>query len=369
MKRIAILGASYLQLPLVEKAKSLGYETHCFAIDNELAVCKNICDFYYDISVLEKELICAKCQMIGIDGITTIATDIAIPTISFVSEKMNLISNSFDSAMKSTNKLLMRKAFKKYNIPSPKWYSTKTIFYENINFPLIVKPTDRSGSRGVTKVSDREELLTAIHRAEKESFNNEVIVEEFIEGIEISVEAISWKGTHRIITITDKITTGAPYFVEIEHHQPSAINIDLKKQIVEIVKKTLDSLEVKFGASHTEIKIFDNKPYVIEVGARMGGDFIGSHLVKLSTGFDYLKSVLEIALNKYVDVSFEILNNYSGIYFLSKETEYLLKYFEKNKLNDFVKIEKFDRDLIKLKNSNDRVGYIIYSSKNKINLQ
>ncbi len=88
MKKLAILGASYLQKPLIEKAKEMGIETHCFAWDNDLAVCKNISDFFYPISVLEKEQLLVKCKEIGIDGITTIATDICVPTIAFIAEKL-----------------------------------------------------------------------------------------------------------------------------------------------------------------------------------------------------------------------------------------------------------------------------------------
>ena len=114
MKKLAIIGASYLQLPLVEKAKEMGIEIHCFAWPDG-AVCKDIADYFYPISILEKEDILKKCIEINIDGITTIATDMAVPTICYVAEKMNLISNSYISSVASTNKWDMRKAFKKGN--------------------------------------------------------------------------------------------------------------------------------------------------------------------------------------------------------------------------------------------------------------
>ena len=220
MKKIAILGASYLQKPLVIKANELGFQTHCFSWDDEYAVCKQVAHFFYPISVLEKELILKKCIEIGIDAILTIATDICVPTICYIGEELNLISNSYESSIKSTNKTNMRKAFLFRKVNSPKFFSISNfndLLVEDLSFPLIVKPTDRSGSKGVSKVSTLQELEEAIHRALLDSFEKKVVVEEFINGIEVSVETISWQGIHYILAITDKITTNEPFFVELEH--------------------------------------------------------------------------------------------------------------------------------------------------------
>ncbi len=362
MQKIAILGASYLQLPLVLKAKFLGIETHCFAWEDG-AVCKKYADFFYPISVTEKEDILRICSKVEIDGITTIATDLPVPTISYVANKLGLIGNSIETSIISTNKELMKKTFIQNKCSVPIQYETD----EEIKFPCIVKPVDRSGSRGVSIVKMRSELPNAICEANKVSITNKSIIEEYIEGREISVEAISWKGTHKIITITDKETTEAPYFVEIAHHQPAILTKDIKSKVIKECLKCLNALKIENGASHSEFKITkDGRVVVIEVGARMGGDFIGASLVELSTGYDYLKAVLNIASNKFEWEDIQLKNEYSGIYFLSKETEKLLPYFDKE--YDFiVKKEKVKGTLKYLENSNDRSGYIIYHhSKNKI---
>jgi biotin carboxylase len=368
MKKLAILGASYLQKPLIEKAKEMGIETHCFAWDNDLAVCKNISDFFYPISVLEKEQLLVKCKEIGIDGITTIATDICVPTIAFIAENLNLISNSYKSSIIATNKAKMRLAFEDANVNSPKSIcleNTKLINELNLSFPLIVKPTDRSGSRGVSKVYNEIELKNAIDRGLEESLENKVVIEEFIEGVEVSVESISWQGNHHILVITDKVTTGEPYFVELAHHQPSALSNEIQEKIKSETLKALNALEVKFGASHSEFKITnEGKVYAIEVGARMGGDFIGSDLVYLSTGYDFVKGVIDVSLGQF---SLPIIKNnkYSGVYFLSKNSEKLAPIF--NQTNQFeVKKEIFNTNLLEINNSNDRSGYLIYQSNKKI---
>ncbi|WP_329806817.1 ATP-grasp domain-containing protein [Flavobacterium facile] len=366
MKKLAIIGASYLQLPLVEKAKEIGIETHCFAWPDG-AVCKDIADYFYPISILEKEAILKKCIEINIDGITTIATDMAVPTICYVAEKMNLISNSFSSSLAATNKWEMRTAFKKGNCSIPKFMEAEdsNVNIEGFKFPLIVKPEDRSGSRGVTKVMVANELPSAINYAINESFCKKAIVEEYIEGVEVSVESISWNGNHTIIAITDKITTGAPHFVELAHHQPSGLPEEIQDKIKTETIKCLNALEVNFGAGHSEFKITSTgEVYIIEVGARMGGDFIGSHLVELSTGYDFLKGVIDIAVGKYEPPVLES-SNFSGVYFLCKETEEILPYFNQENSFDIQK-EIQNKTLKNSTNSNDRSGYLIYQAKNKV---
>ncbi len=370
MKKIAIIGASYLQQPLVEKANAMGLETHCFAWDGSDSVCRDIAHFFYPVSVLEKEEILDICQKINIDGITTIATDICVPTITYVAEKMNLIANSVQSGLLSTNKGEMRRAFARHHVNSPQSLTVSSIEDLSkvaLNFPLIVKPTDRSGSRGVTKVFNETGLHDAVQRGLAESLEKKVVIEEFIEGVEVSVESISWNGQHHILAITDKVTTGAPYFVELAHHQPSLLPEDIQKKIITQTFKALNALEVQFGAGHSEFKI-DSKGevYAIEVGARMGGDFIGSHLVALSTGYDFLKGVIDVALNQFVEPILNMQQS-SGVYFLCQETEGIQSYFTNKNSFDFEKAILKDR-LVPVTNSNDRSGYLIYQSDKKIEL-
>ena len=367
-KKLAIIGASYLQLPLVERAKKTGIETHCFAW-SEGAICKEIADFFYPISILEKDDILQKCIDIKIDGITTIATDMAVPTICYVAEKMNLVSNSFISSLASTNKNEMRNAFKNGNCSIPKFIEANNneVNIKDFKFPLIVKPVDRSGSRGVTKVLFESQLPEAINYAISESFCKKAIVEEYIDGVEVSVESISWKGQHTILAITDKVTTGAPHFVELAHHQPSNLSVEIQNKIKVETIKCINALEINYGASHSEFKITpDGEVFVIEVGARMGGDFIGSHLVELSTGYDFLQGVINISLGKYEAPILES-NNFSGVYFLCKETEHILPYFSQE--NNFVIQKEIQNSNLKnITNSNDRSGYLIYQANKRIQL-
>lgn len=212
----------------------MGLETHVFAWE-EGAVGKELASYFYPISILNKEDILLKCKEIGIHGITTIATDIAMPTVNFIANALGLVGNSIEATIISTDKYEMRKSLSLKNIPCPRFsfYELDNFLnVESFEFPLIVKPTDRSGSRGVTKVSSIAEANLAIRKALDNSINKRVIIEEFINGKnEFSVECISYKGEIYPLVVTDKVTTGAPYFCELEHHQPAQISGELKTRI------------------------------------------------------------------------------------------------------------------------------------------
>ena len=251
-------------MPLVKKAKEMSVKSICFAWE-EGAVCKDVCDRFYPVSTVDKEEVLRICREIGIDGITTIASDVAVLTVNYVAEKMGLIGNSDNYSETATNKYLMRQCFMEHHVPSPKFCLTVGEIPEEVHafrFPVIVKPTDRSGSRGVEKADDANELQAAIERACKESFQKKAVIEEFVEGREISVESISYKGEHYVLQITDKVTTEAPFFVELEHHQPSTLLNGIKQRVKEIVLKHHEKLD---GSGYPS-KLFGNKiPYEVQV--------------------------------------------------------------------------------------------------------
>lgn len=365
MKKLAIIGASYLQQPLVEKCKELGVYSICFAWEDG-AVCKDLCDKFYPISTIDKDAILKVCQEEKIDGITTIASDVATLTVNYVAEQMGLVGNPDNYSLTATNKYLMRQCFMENGVPSPKFCLTDgevPMAISTFRFPVIVKPTDRSGSRGVEKVLKQNDLQQAIDRACAESFQKKAVIEEFVEGREISVESISFKGKHYILQITDKVTTEAPFFVELEHHQPSSLPEEIKTKVKEIVLNALSALHIQYGASHAELKITkEGDIRVIEIGARMGGDFIGSNLVQLSTGYDFLKGVIEVALGDFQE---PILteNKCSGVFFLCEETKDILPIIQNaDKYPEIVRAEVTDPVLRRIEQSADRSGYFIYQA-------
>ncbi len=371
-KTIAIIGASYLQRPLVERAKQLGLRTICFAWA-EGAVCKDICDVFYPISITEKEQILDVCRKEQIDGVCTIASDVAAPTVAYVAEQMGLTGNSYEAAVRANNKFAMRNAFMAAGVPCPAYHVCKSfdeLAQTDIHYPVIVKPTDRSGSLGITKVTNPDELRQAVTIAVNHSFEHEALVEQFIEGREISVEFISYGGTHYPLQITDKVTTEAPHFVELAHHQPADLTEEQYKAIYALTQKALNALGVTNSASHSEYKITaDGQIYVMEIGARMGGDFIGSDLVRLSTGYDFVQGVIEVALGLF-EVPQQPVHKYAGVYFLSAETKQVKHYIDhQNDYPEIVMAEQTSAELRHVSCSSERSGYFIYQADHKFKIE
>jgi len=370
-KTIAIIGASYLQRPLVERAKQMGLRTICFAWA-EGAVCKDICDVFYPVSITEKEQILRLCQEEHIDGVCTIASDVAAPTVAYVAQHMGLTGNSYEAALKANNKFAMRNAFMAAGVPCPAYricQSAEQIDPEQMRYPVIVKPTDRSGSLGITKVTNHEDLKAAITTAVNHSFEHEALVEQFIEGREISVEFISYGGKHYPLQITDKVTTEAPHFVELAHHQPADLTAEQYQSIYALTEKALNALDVTNGASHAEYKITaQGEIYVMEIGARMGGDFIGSDLVRLSTGYDFVQGVIQVALGSFEQPR-QPLHKYAGVYFLSADTEQVKDYIVHSAdYPQIVMAEQTDDTLRHVTCSSERSGYFIYQADKKFNI-
>lgn len=300
-RKIAIIGASEFQNPLILKAKDMGLETHVFAWESG-DVGEATADYFYPISINEIELITEKCREIGIDGICSIGTDLGNITVSAVAAALGLCANSPDCVKASTDKHLMRESFERNGDPSPK--SRRVLRGDSLErldlaYPIIVKPVDRSGSRCITKLSDPSGLKAAVDKAIEVSFAKAAVVEEFFEGVEYSVEFISWQGHHRFLALTKKFTTGAPCFIETGHIEPAEVSSSLLNEIKAVVSRALDGLGVEYGASHSEILVNEYGDIrIVEIGSRMGGDCIGSDLVSLSTGIDFLAAVVSIALGE-----------------------------------------------------------------------
>lgn len=363
---LAIVGASYLQLPLVLKAREMGLGTLCFSWP-EGAVCKDVCDEFIPLSITEKDRIAEICAARGIGGVVTIASDVAVPTVAHVAARLGLSGNSEQSAYLSTNKNAMREAFRSAGVRGPVSRKVRSAAEaldaaNDIGWPVIVKPADRSGSMAVEKVGDACALRTAVLRALDASLANEAVVEQFIENAcEISIEGISHDGAYHVLAVTDKVTTGAPHFVELAHHQPSILPQDVLDAAMAQARLGVAALEIREGATHAELMVTPSGDlYVTEIGARMGGDFIGSDLVRLSTGYDFVCGVIEASLGVFSPpcVSFR---HHAGVWFYSATTPAVGDAIRVRPHHSaIIQAEITDPVLRPLSRSADRSGYLIY---------
>ena len=305
-KTIMILGASILQLPAIEKATEMGLKVVVLDINPD-AVGFNVPGVVKEvISTIDIEAAVEAAKRHHIDGVMTLATDMPMRTVAAVAKECELIGVSEDTAIKATDKSVMREALKEAGVPVPKFFRVVNldeyrIAVENIEGPFMVKPADSSGSRGILKVEDRENLDSAYEYTNQFSHNGIVVVEECMIGPEVSVETLAIDGVVHVIQITDKMTTGAPHFVEMGHTQPT--RLDCAKEIERVAIAANKAVGIKNGPSHTEIIVTKAGPKIVEIGARLGGDCITTHLVPLSIGVNMVEACIRIALGEKPDIT------------------------------------------------------------------
>ena len=371
MEKLMILGASVLQLPAIRQAKELGL--HVIAVDmdekaigfSEPGITKEV------ISTIDIPAVVAAAKKHSINGIITIASDMPMRSVAAVSKEMNVIGISEDTAIKATNKYVMRQAFKENNVACPEFYkvSTKEEFLDIIKKfekPFIVKPADNSGSRGVFLVKDAADLnnaLEAYEYSKKYSRNGDVMVEEYMIGPEVSVELFSINGTCSVLQVTDKLTTGAPHFVEIGHSQPSSLPADALEKIKQLAINASKAVGIIDGPGHAEIILTSEGPKMVEIGARMGGGCITTHLVPFSTGINMTKATIENAIGKNPDITQKFKKG-SAIRFIIPTPGIVtcIDTEEASKIKGVKEIVvqcKVGQKIGELENGSSRIGYVI----------
>lgn len=307
-KTIMILGASILQLPAIEKAAEMGLNVVALDMNPDAigfavpGVTREV------ISTIDISAAIKAAKKYKIDGVMTLATDMPMRTVAAIAKECGLIGISEETAINATDKSIMRDVLLKAGVPIPKFYRVANInefiaATDNMPVSFMVKPADSSGSRGIVKVEnreDKEEVLGAYEYAKAFSRNGIVVVEECMVGPEVSVETMAYGGKIEVIQITDKITTGAPHFVEMGHTQPT--KQECVAEIKEIAIAANKAVGIENGPSHTEIIITEKGPKIVEIGARLGGDCITTHLVPLSSGVNMVEACIRISLGERPDI-------------------------------------------------------------------
>ena len=311
MKKIMVLAAGLLQIDVIEKAKSMGY--YVLAVDgNPKAPGFNVADKAICADIVNEETMLKIARDEHVDGVIHPCSEVSMAVMGRINDELGLSGISREQAICATNKHLMRKAFEKGNAPSPKsilaqdaedaWSRLQNEF----DTDAILKPSRNSGSRGIAKVSrnmDKGDFIRAYDEALSESRDHSVLIEQFIEGPEFSIEMIVWRGDIHVLTVTDKKTTGAPHFVELGHNQPSCFSATDVETLKAAAVAGVRALGVNNCACHAEAKLMNGKAYLMEVGARLGGDFISTELTHLSTGIDMVAAAIDVALGVEPDLS------------------------------------------------------------------
>ncbi len=309
MKKVLIIGAGFLQSFVIKKAKQLGYFT--IAVDaNPNAEGFKYCDEYAVINIVDETACCEFAESRNIDGVLTAATDYGVLTASHIAEKLNLPGLKYETAKVIKNKYLVRKKLYETGADdTERCYEISDIselsdIKERISFPVMVKPCDGSGSRGASKVNFAEDLEAACVAAMSNSLTHKAIIEPFINGKEYGVESFCYNGEKIVLGVMEKKMTKPPYYAELGHAIPSGLSAETEEKVKNCVKKAMEALDINFGSVNMDLLLTeDNNVHIVDIGARMGGNLIGSHIIPYGTGICYIENMIKAAAGDRADFS------------------------------------------------------------------
>ncbi|MBR3768525.1 MAG: ATP-grasp domain-containing protein [Clostridia bacterium] len=306
MKKILMLGGAMQQIPAIKQAKEKGYYTiTCDYLPDNPG--HKYADAYYNVSTTDKEAVLKLAKELEIDGIVAYASDPAAPTAAYVSEKMGLPGNPYESVDILTQKDLFRNFLQKngFNTPKAKGYTCFEDAYNEIDlfkFPVMVKPVDSSGSKGVVKVYEKAQLEDAVKEAFSYSRGKRIIIEEFIQkkGYQVSGDGFSVDGKLVFTSYGNELYSGkgTREYVALGEFWPLLLSDELKEKIDNELQKLITALGMKTCAYNIEVILDENDDvYVLELGPRNGGSYI-PQLIHYATGVDLIDYTLRAAVGE-----------------------------------------------------------------------
>lgn len=310
-KRLLVLAAGILQVPVIEKARAMGI--YVIAADgNKDAIGLKYADKGVVVDITSEEDVLRVAQEEHIDGVIHPCSEVSMNVMGRLNDELHLPGITRQQAIRATNKYLMREAFRLGGAPSPKCFLAKDAddawrhLQNDFDVAAVLKPSRNSGSRGVAKVCPtmkHADFVCAYEAALAESRDASVVIEQYVDGPEFSIEAIVYNGKPMVLAVTDKLTTGAPHFVELGHSQPSCYTPAEVEELKAAAIAGIKALGVDNCACHAEAKLMNGKAWLMEIGARLGGDFISTELTHLSTGIDMVGAAISLALGMEPNLS------------------------------------------------------------------
>lgn len=304
-KFVMILGAGLMQRPAIEAAKELGYKT--LVVDaNPKALCVPFADRFEPVDLKDREGLLSLAKSMGdsLKGVFTAGTDFSA-SVSFVADSCGFKAHSFDSACNASNKILMRGCFEKEGVPSPDFkeiHRTQIASFLDpkilggIDFPKVVKPADNMGARGCRLVRCREEFLTSIEDAVRNSRTGTAIFEDYMEGPEFSIDAIVYEDTLTITGFADRHIFYEPYFIEMGHTMPTVVDETKRLELIKTFAKGIKALGLTCGVAKADIKYTKKGPMIGEIAARLSGGYMSGWTYPYASGLNLTKQALMIAL-------------------------------------------------------------------------
>lgn len=303
-KTLIILGAGVMQGPALRIAREMGLKT--IVIDgSDTAPCINMADRFEQIDLKDKEAIESFALSVqkneNLGGIMTAGTDFSA-TVAWVAERLGLPGIPYNTALDASDKERMRKRFKLSGVPSPEYLvlqdSVSTPFALPFAYPVVVKPVDNMGSRGCRRADTPSELEQAVEDALHYSRSSRAIVEEYMEGPEFSVDAIVYKGTIHICGLADRHIYYPPYFIEMGHTMPSAVDATISEAVFSVFKRGIRALGIDNGAAKGDIKYTPRGAMIGEIAARLSGGYMSGWTYPYSSGIEPARAAIHVALGE-----------------------------------------------------------------------
>lgn len=373
MKKIMILGAGLWQLPAIVRAKEMGYQVIACDMNPDSIGFQVEGIISEVISTLDADKLLEAAKRYQIDGVLTICADLAMRSVAYIATQMGLPGISEKAAFTATNKAAMRACLSEHGVPCPKYIRvvTKEEYDHAISQfvdKCVVKAVDNAGSKGIQMLNDLSNKATvdaAYDYCKQFSHSGELVVEEFMDGPEVCVETLNIDGVCYPIQITDQLHKQPPYFTDAGYSQPTILPDDVQKEIHRIAIEANMALENYKGSSCTEIIVTKDGPKVVEVGPRLAGDCMTTHLVPLSTGVDMVTAVINIAMGDPVDHEQKFTKGSCIRYFMKpvvgkiKEIRGLDEARAMDGVQEVTLLKNVGDMAVELRSSADRIAYVI----------
>lgn len=309
MKRLLVIAAGFLQTFLIKKAKELGY--YVIAIDgNPTAEGFKYADESACINITDPQACIDYAISKNIDGVLTAASDYGVISASEVAKVLNLPGINPQTARLIKNKYLVRKCLFENKVDDTEQayeinaQTDIAELSEKLSYPVMVKPCDGSGSRGASRVDFSKDLKSACGYAMSGSLTGRAVIESFITGREYGVESFVIDGKLYVLGVMKKWMTKAPNYAELGHAIPSQLPAIIEQKVINCAKDALKALGVNFGSVNMDVLVTDEgHVHIVDVGARMGGNLIGSHIIPLGTGIDYMANIIRAAVGDPINMA------------------------------------------------------------------
>lgn len=308
-ERLMILGAGVMQGPAIRAAGGLGLESVVVDGDRD-APCAAGADMFLHIDLKDKERIAELALRLkaegggrGLSGVMTAGTDFSA-TVAWVAEQAGLPGIPYEAALNASDKGRMRTCFMKAGVPSPRFFVVERGNYGGkppeppFSYPVVVKPVDNMGSRGCKRADNGTELAAALDEAIVFSRSGRVIVEEYMDGPEYSVDAIVYDGAITVCGLADRHIYFPPYFIEMGHTMPALLDSGTAAALLETFKAGVRSLGLSLGAAKGDIKLTAKGPMVGEIAARLSGGYMSGWTYPYSSGAEPVKAAILAALGR-----------------------------------------------------------------------